>query len=1793
MATYRRARSPSRGRATVHGPVHDRHAAAGSPDAGYVNVNAYENVNVNMAERQRRVVGREQRRTGCAARCLLAVVATACLLGGSALRALEAPWIGDVFFYWYTWDRTTETGAWLNGVHNTPLDGYYDSRTYADNLHSLRTAAEWGMTHHFMDYWSPDWTGEDGEMREKTVMRAAESLRGAGYDIWMSYYQDGKNFDVTDFTRNVSEKRDVYQWLRDFSRSPVWPRLGQRPIQLVYGRNGSPVPTTDHEAYRAWLRQRYPDLAALNQDWGTSFASFDDIRVNPTARGPERAAAIEFICESWRRNWAALDDLVKQEFGLPGMAASFDVGYGPYRNFGYLGLTRALCGPHSYGGIFADPTAQDTERYIQAQVAKHYDSVFFDHFKNYYHDWCIRVPGFAYLPDPYTFDRFWTGALMRRSEALLHLSWNEWWEGSNLEPSLEFGKTYCEKNLFYATLMKRCFPYLRSVHKQARIALVLNDYALRCGTRDAADLQHTVAALRRLNADFDLLPDDLVTAAELARFKAVIAPACGVGFGRNREGAPVLDLLLAWADAGGALLLSGEPALATRLGCVPATPPAAATPPGPDMNVFVDVGGEGDTEFLRTGFAYPENWAELPEGEFGAGLPQTVRWTPADGPATELFLPASPRRDHVLRLAGSAIWANRITVRVNDVDVGTLAVQPGQQEYEVPVPAAAVGDSGAVTLELVYAEQNVPGQKDPEHYKNEARVCNLALDWLQFSTANIRGHTPTPQFGRPTAQVEFTDPLYGPLAGTRVAVPVRSRPALSHPQARVTARYGSGRARELVLSHGKGRILYVNGSLADFAVTTPAAPDPVSDTDVTWWERVLAGFADCPAARFVSGRGVGGERLVAGETDFLFALRYDRDHTGSVTLSVPVRDVPLAEAMALFVDDVPYDPLLAERNGDRWTAERPLGYYGVFAFVHAPAALAAELFECVPGESRELPARVKNLTQTPLDLELELTSVIPTVKGRAVKAHLDPEASADVALPVTLAESADWGRKTVTVEMRWAGRTAYFVRRLVVQSLPNLRLSTLLEDDSRPRIEVRSEANPWGQVAAANNLRLTVAGQTLAFEDGAAAVTARYASLQTPGTAPVPTLQEAPVTLDYDVSPQPVDRGTRHITEQRTLPLLALPKALQRPVPDAVPLFVSNPGTQAFGPAVVERWVPHLDYGICDDAGRPLVSQAVGTPGREDAGATLLFPCVVPAGGVALYWLKAGPAAAAVPTDLTCEVAGTLGSGTATITVATSFYRVTIAEAAGGTVTSLVSRRTGREYARQSFDMNLGRFSAAEPDRVCYTTTALIKEEKQYLSTVPAKLKVESRGPLCVKVTAEALVAGATCATRYEFTAFSDAFSVVREVQFRGRERPEEIVVLDTDFAPNLLRKSYPGFAGILDEAPPQAHFGWRYSDCVPELISLISADGTGEAISLFAGDTSGIDRVRQGFWPDNRPTPGNRDSARIEYVSRRSFADRDPVGLSLGVRLHSGHHHDARQWLAAREAVQVAAIEAQTIDVPAAPAPPVDWWSAAWPIRVRFTAAKELVDGAGRARVRLDLSGAGAAGVAAESARLFEHHGGPLTERPCRLDAATGELVWAPDPQGDWPRTVDLYLRRPGQPSMAQPDWGDATIEPESVGATATERADWELVGAEFAPDAGRDGHAALVFANPGTLKTALVAIRRGLRLRPADEYRVRFDAQTADTGAVLCINIYARNGYDFKQIHTPLQADGQWHTYEVRLPTEPFPADITPRLRFWTMPGRYRVAVDRIAVLPEGPPPAPALAVPAAFEALPALTE
>ncbi|MFQ6097437.1 MAG: beta-galactosidase, partial [Armatimonadota bacterium] len=660
------------------------------------------------------------------------VAGVAATLACAPVAALDRPWIADVYFYWYTWDYEKEMGNWIGGVYNTPLVGYYDSRRYEDNLRELHMASEWGITHHFMDFWGYGWKDTEGDPREAALIRATEALQDRGYDIHMGFYQDGTDFDMKDFAANIAPGRHVYWLFNNFGKSRAMPLVNGKPLWLVYGRNGRPQPTDDEDGFRKWLQTKYRNVAELNEAWGTQFAGFDEATMD-FGSGVRRADSIKYQYAHWEREMSLLDGKAMRMLGLRGLAPSFDVAWQPFMGFGYSDFARVLNGPHSYGGIFGQPQEQDVERFIQTAVAKRYGTVCFDTFKNFYHDWEIRTPGTCYPPEPCHFDRFWVGNLMRYAEAMLHLSWNEWWEGSNLEPCLEHGKAYCEKNLLYSTIMRLAFDSIHGWNRGAEVAVLLNDWHWLVGGKHPEDIYNCIQALRRENVTFDLLPDDFVTDEQLSRVKVLIVPAAyayrqarGVELGRNRRGEQVTEVIKRWIRTGKGrrLLVSDMPSYRRWLDIKEAEAQPGAVEEGPDMTLYVDVGEQGDERFLLSGATQREDWGNLPPGAYGATDEHlTVRWTPGSGSTSEWLVPLSPNREHLLRIAGSSIWGNTVHVLLDGVEAASFDLQEGLHSYEVTVPADVVGAKKAGVVALKYERANVPRILNPQRFPNEGRVC--------------------------------------------------------------------------------------------------------------------------------------------------------------------------------------------------------------------------------------------------------------------------------------------------------------------------------------------------------------------------------------------------------------------------------------------------------------------------------------------------------------------------------------------------------------------------------------------------------------------------------------------------------------------------------------------------------------------------------------------------------------------------------------------------------------------------------------------------------------------------------------------------------------------------------------------------------------------------------------------------------------------------------------------------------------------------------------------------------------
>jgi hypothetical protein len=226
------------------------------------------------------------------------------------------------------------------------------------------------------------------------------------------------------------------------------------------------------------------------------------------------------------------------------------------------------------------------------------------------------------------------------------------------------------------------------------------------------------------------------------------------------------------------------------------------------FNFFVDIGVSGDEAILVQGFSGREDWGKLPEGAFGAGGKATVRWIPGAGNVTVMLLPTNlavvdqqgnsqssrsaelptsrlaeklarqeprPPVDLLLRWHGSAIWRNRIRILVNGQFVGEVEVEPGWRLYETRIPAEVIGTAKVMEVRFEFAETHIPGDKEPQKFPGEQRVCNLALDWVQVCTQDVPVGERVSVKWQPQEKAEFIKPLKGtfraPLHRRSVVVP--------------------------------------------------------------------------------------------------------------------------------------------------------------------------------------------------------------------------------------------------------------------------------------------------------------------------------------------------------------------------------------------------------------------------------------------------------------------------------------------------------------------------------------------------------------------------------------------------------------------------------------------------------------------------------------------------------------------------------------------------------------------------------------------------------------------------------------------------------------------------------------------------------------------------------------------------------------------------------------------------------------------------------------------------------------
>jgi hypothetical protein len=930
----------------------------------------------------------------------IAMVTLGC---SAAIAAHSAPpgYVNMPMFYiWYWKDDVRHVTGWDGGVLETPMVGYYDSKDYATAYRELKALAEWGCNTACLSWW-----GKQQDEIVDTYARAARALQAEGYAIWLTCYVE-KDFSYEDLASNAQPGAMLEHAVRRYvAQYPdVFAKLDGEPFLVVYGRCGEPVHPTDKEGFRAWLQQRYGSVSSLNQAWGTNYADFAAIEHDPFFPGGWlRAESLRFSVIEMGRQYAAMNDALRAA-GLPGVRLCADIGAFDSRLSGFTNITRIFGGVHTYNDM-AEPEQRDLPCYAYSQAAKHFGGLSFSHVKAKYNDSVHRIPGFIYSAEPVKFDRWFTMALLQRSTKVQHPSWNEFWEGSNIEPSLEFRKQWVEKNEFYSSILDECWPEMIERDTKAPLAVIFNEWVPFFMNRPAAEVWGVISMLRRLDVEFVLLPEWLATDERLADFRVVVAPSCGQGFGFNERGEPVGEALVRWAKTGQGrkLLLTRAPDLAQRLGLKIVQQAGERAP----LHWLLDVGTDQDQGFLGRGWRGGEDWGPPAPGETGYGKRRTIRWTNAQRSVARLRTVAG--HDYLLRIAALWHYPCKGKVLVNEKPVGEFAGESGVKQLEFHIPKEVIGTGGESYLRLEHDDLWVPAKVGRG---DDTSTLGIAVDVIEVAAVDHQNDQL--EQAQPTDEIVVTSAALGEEPGARFRIPATPwKDVIEAPQASVLARYADGSPKFLLAAVGENEVLYDNGT-GGLAM------------DERMTRAILGRWAQQPVWNANLPEGILATRLRSGDTTLLVVS----NATGSEEkIEIPLQSLsrsdgkPLASVARLTRDGVAGRHVFPTREAS--TLSERLKWCAVYEVVHSPVGVGLPRVNIAAGQERTVELTLRNLTSVNQAGTITIAGS-PSLRAESVSFALKGNEEKKVRLRLRASDALDWGVRTIRARVKYDGGQAAF-----------------------------------------------------------------------------------------------------------------------------------------------------------------------------------------------------------------------------------------------------------------------------------------------------------------------------------------------------------------------------------------------------------------------------------------------------------------------------------------------------------------------------------------------------------------------------------------------------------------------------------------------------------------------------------------------------------------------------------------------------------------------------------------------
>jgi len=330
--------------------------------------------------------------------------------------------------------------------------------------------------------------------------------------------------------------------------------------------------------------------------------------------------------------------------------------------------------------------------------------------------------------------------------------------------------------------------------------------------------------------------------------------------------------------------------------------------------------------------------------------------------------------------------------------------------------------------------------------------------------------------------------------------------------------------------------------------------------------------------------------------------------------------------------------------------------------------------------------------------------------------------------------------------------------------------------------------------------------------------------------------------------------------------------------------------------------------------------------------------------------------------------------------------------------------------------------------------------------------------------------------------------------------------------------------------------------------------------------DKKNLTDIRYGFFPPQRGKPGPRTYAWVEFISKES----KPSYVDLLIKLHPGYQIVAEESyndIKTPPLVVVSGEVSSQADVkPRAYSPP--WPDTYRTNRMRLTVVpkEDLQDEV------VSLQFKAGEDVIANSFKVVEYGEDTRTlgERPCIYDKTAGELRFLLSGKSlkGQPRQFFLYFARgkeefPKRYAFILPSDHllNSSFEEEGMW--------WEFSNSSLYEKEAYNGKTCALLSLPSGQGYSLIT-NDSLKVAPNSKYKVSFYAKVLEGKGLLRTNFYWDQRYDFEQIVVPLINDGQWHQYEVEVPTGDFPPNIHPYFRLWAIGSPQVVLVDDVEVVP-----------------------